>query len=221
MSNSVHLGLSQKLAQSLKMTPECSWLSRFCMNSIELKNQITEILETNPLIELDETKASSEDMSIDKLTEGEKSPSQTSIQDSGEKGREDFEVDWQKYIEDSESSDFKVGSGVSGADEETSYENYVSKKDNLREHLLKQLPELNLNTTEQKVGEYLIGLVDRNGYIRCTVAPIADHLRLTVNLSEKCATLQELEPVGLQHDLRECLLIQVLADCYSNDAVTG
>src|SRR5574344_216133 len=139
MSNSVHLGLSQKLTQSLKMTPEMQLAVKILqLNSIELKNQITEILETNPLIELDETKASSEDMSIDKLTEGEKSPLQTSTQDSAENGREDFEVDWQKYIEDSESSDFKVGSGVSGADEETSYENYVSKKDNLREHLLKQ-----------------------------------------------------------------------------------
>lgn len=223
MSNSVHLGLTQKLTQSLKMTPEMQLAIKILqLNSIELKNQITEILETNPLIELDETKASSEDMSIDKLTEGEKSPLQTSTQDSAENGREDFEVDWQKYIEDSESSDFKVGSGVSGADEETSYENYVSKKDNLREHLLKQLPELNLNTTEQKVGEYLIGLVDRNGYIRFTDAQIADQLKIDGEFIGKVRKLlQELEPVGVAaYDLRECLLIQALADGYSNDAVT-
>ena len=56
MDSSMRLGLSQKLTQTLKMTPEMQLAIKILqLNSVELKSQIQEVLESNPVVELDET----------------------------------------------------------------------------------------------------------------------------------------------------------------------
>lgn len=221
MDNSLRLGLSQKLTQTLKMTPEMQLAIKILqLNSVELKNQIIEVLETNPVVELDETRAKTSELPLEKLNEKlpEAGPPSREFKESG---RDDFGVDWQRYIEDSEHSEFKVSSGSYNRDEETSFENFVSKKSSLREHLSTQLREVNLNHTEQKIGEYLIGLIDRNGYLRHTSEQIADLLKIDVPVVDKIRrAIQTMDPVGVgAFDLRECLLIQAKDEGYNDDAV--
>ncbi len=222
MTNSLRLGLSQKLAQTLKMTPEMQLAIKLLqLNSVELKEQINEILESNPLIELDESKSNEKAISIEKMAEPE---SQVPIlkRDSDEKPREDFGIDWQKYIEDSENTEYIPGAYSGRGDEESSYENYVTKKENLREHLMRQISELNINGTEQKIGEYLVGLVDRNGYIRYTNQQIAEQLKVEEPVIDLVREkLYQLDPLGVgAYDLKDCLLIQAYEEGYWEDAVT-
>lgn len=223
MDNSLRLGLSQKLTQTLKMTPEMQLAIKILqLNSVELKNQIIEVLETNPVVELDENAIKVNELPLERL--GEKLPEAgPPSREFKESGRDDFGIDWQKYIEDSEHSEFKVSSGSYNRDEETSFENFVSKKSNLREHLTTQLREVNLNVTEQKIGEYLIGLIDRNGYLRHTSEQIANLLKVDISVVERVRkAIQSMDPVGVgAYDLRECLLIQAHEDGYGDDAVTA
>lgn len=222
MDNSIKLGLSQKLTQTLKMTPEMQLAIKILqLNSMELKNQIIEVLETNPVVELDENAVHPNEVPLDKLSEGTIVGAVPS-REFKEVSRDDFGVDWQKYIEDSEHSEFKVSSGSYNRDEETSFENFVSKKSNLREHLSAQLNEVNLNLTEKKIGEYLIGLIDRNGYLRHTCEQIADLLKIEIPVVERVRkAIQTMDPIGVgAFDLRECLLIQAHEEGYDNDAVT-
>lgn len=222
MDNSMKLGLSQKLTQTLKMTPEMQLAIKILqLNSMELKNQITEVLETNPVVELDEQAVHPNEVPLDKLSEGNVVNAVPS-REFKEVSRDDFGVDWQKYIEDSEHSEFKVSSGSYNRDEETSFENFVSKKSNLREHLSAQLNEVNLNQTEKKIGEYLIGLIDRNGYLRHTVEQIADLLKIETGVVDRVKkAIQTMDPNGVgAYDLRECLLLQAYEEGYENDAVT-
>ncbi|HNX77414.1 MAG TPA: RNA polymerase factor sigma-54 [Candidatus Rifleibacterium sp.] len=222
MENSLKLGLSQKLTQTLKMTPEMQLAIKILqLNSVELKNQIVEVLETNPVVELDENAVKPNELPLEKL--GEKLPEAgPPSREFKESGRDDFGVDWQRYIEDTEHSEFKVSSGSYNRDEETSFENFVSKKSNLREHLTTQLREVNLNPTEQKIGEYLIGLIDRNGYLRHTSAQISELLKVEpVVIDRVRKAIQTMDPVGVgAYDLRECLLIQAAEEGYVDDAVT-
>lgn len=223
MTNGLRLGLSQKLAQTLKMTPEMQLAIKLLqLNSVELKEQINEVLESNPLMELDERKSNAEAVSIEKMAEPE-SLFPIIKGDNNDKTREDFGVDWQKYIEDSESTEYRVGSYSGGGDEESSYENYVTKKENLREHLLKQIAELGLNGTQQKIGEYLVGLVDRNGYIRYTNGQIAQQLKVDLGVIEVVRErLTHMDPLGVAaYDLQDCLLIQAREEGYTRDAVTA
>ena len=221
MDNSLRLGLSQKLTQTLKMTPEMQLAIKILqLNSVELKNQILEVLETNPVVELDEKAVKQNELPLEKL--GEKLPEAgPPSREFKEAGRDDFGVDWQRYIEDNEHSEFKISSGSYNRDEETSFENFVSKKSNLREHLTTQLREVNLNPTEQKIGEYLIGLIDRNGYLRHTSEQISELLKVDIAVVDRVRkAIQTMDPSGVgAFDLRECLLIQAREEGYSDDAV--
>ncbi len=223
MDNSLRLGLSQKLTQTLKMTPEMQLAIKILqLNSVELKNQIIEVLETNPVVELDEKSVKPNELPLEKL--GEKLPEAgPPSREFKEAGRDDFGVDWQRYIEDNEHSEFKISSGSYNRDEETSFENFVSKKSNLREHLTTQLREVNLNPTEQKIGEYLIGLIDRNGYLRHTSEQISGLLKVDAAVVDRIRkSIQTMDPAGVgAFDLRECLLIQAHEEGYSDDAVTA
>ena len=221
MGNSMQLGLSQKLTQTLKMTPEMQLAIKILqLNSVELKSQIQEMLETNPVVELDESAATPNELPLEKLEEKEPDGAIASV-DFKEESRDDYGVDWQKYIEDSENTEIKASSGSYDRDEETSFENFVSKKTTLREHLTNQLSEVELNPTELKIAEYLIGLIDSNGYLRTSDAEIAELLKIDATIIAKVRkVIQGMDPVGVgAFDLRECLLIQAYDEGYQNDAV--
>ncbi|MFZ2958502.1 MAG: RNA polymerase factor sigma-54 [Candidatus Ozemobacteraceae bacterium] len=221
MDNSMKLGLSQKLTQTLKMTPEMQLAIKILqLTSLELKNQIVEVLETNPVMEIDENEQRGPEVPLDSaLPTGELVPPSKEFQ---EPSREDFGVDWQKYIQDSENTEFKVSSGGYSGEEESNYENYVTKKGNLRDYLTTQLHEANLNVTEIKVGEYLVGLIDRNGYLRHSRTAIAEMLKVEEAVVDKVVNaIQHMDPPGVGAiDLRECLLIQAAEEGYVDDEVT-
>ena len=125
----MRLGLSQKLSQTLKMTPEMQLAIKILqLNSVELKNQILEVLETNPVVELDEKKAKQNELPLEKLAEGKVNESVPQSKEFKEEGRDDYGIDWQKYIEDSENSEYRVSSGSYAKDEETTFESFVSKR---------------------------------------------------------------------------------------------
>lgn len=224
MDNSMKLGLQQKLQQVLKMTPEMQLAIKVLqLNSLELKNEMIEVLETNPVVELDEARESSTEIPLEKVVQEGKDESGPPSQDfSGDENRDDFGIDWQKYIQDSENSEFRISTGGYSGEEEATFESFVSKKDNLREYLTRQLREANLNLTQMKIGEYLIGLIDRNGYLRFSRDQIADMLKIDVGmLDQVIRAIQAMDPPGIGAlDLRECLMIQALDEGYADDAVT-
>lgn len=221
MGNSMSLGLSQKLTQTLKMTPEMQLAIKILqLNSVELKSQIQEVLESNPVVELDESKEMPTEIPLEKFEE--KPADSISSVEFQEESRNDYGIDWQRYIEDTENTEIKYSStNYSGDDEETSFENFVSKKTTLREHLTQQLSEVELSPTEQKIAEYLIGFVDNNGYIRTSDSEFAESLKIDVAIVTKVRkVIQNMDPLGVgAYDLRECLLIQAKDEGYENDAV--
>lgn len=221
MDTSMRIGLSQKLTQTLKMTPEMQLAIKILqLNSVELKSQIQEVLESNPVVELDEKSESPNELPLEKLEETPSEGAISSVEFKGD-GRNDYGIDWQKYIEDSENTDIKASSSSYNSDEETSYENFVSKKTTLREHLTQQLSEVTLSPTEQKIAEYMIGLVDNNGYLRTSDEQIADLLKIEVPIVNKIRkVIQNMDPTGVgAYDLKECLLIQAREEGYTNEAV--
>ncbi len=222
MDHSMKLGLTQKLTQTLKMTPEMQLAIKILqLNSMELKNQMTEMLETNPVVELDDQVQMPTEMPLDKMAESRTEPVPPSKEFS-EPSREDFGIDWAKYLQDSDRTELRVSPGVySGEDEENSFEKFTSKKSDLRDYLNAQLHEVNLNPTEMKIGEYIVGLIDRNGYIRVSKEQISDLLKIDGPIVDKVVkAIQGMEPSGIgAFDLRECLLIQAREEGFKDDAV--
>lgn len=230
MDNSMRLGLQQKQTLQLKMTPEMQLAIKILqLNTVELKNQVLEMLETNPVVELEEpsrdesSKEPPTEIPLEKLQEEPVEPVPPS-KEFREESRDDFGIDWQKYIQDSENTEFKVSRGrYTGEEDEATFENFVSAKTNLREHLNNQLHEVDLNPTERKIGEFLVGLIDRNGYLRYTREQLADMLKIDQAVVDKVVrAIQSMDPAGVgAYDLRECLLLQARDEGYEDDAVTA
>lgn len=229
MDNSIKLSLQQKQTLQLKMTPEMQLAIKMLqLNTLELKNQINELLESNPLVELDDSASKVNNNSdlievpLETLQDEPVVESPPLSKQFKSNDRNDFGIDWQKYIEDNEATEYKVSAlNYIDDEEEFKFENLVSKKVTLREHLEKQLHEFDLSPTEIKIGEFIIGLIDNNGYLRYTKDQIAEMLKVSPEIVEKVIkTIQLMDPVGVgAYDLKECLLLQAIEDGHENNIV--
>jgi len=74
-----------------------------------------------------------------------------------------------------------------------------------------------LPTSRRSFGEYIIGNIDEDGYLRRELVNIVDDLAFLQNitttekeLEEVLVIIQDLEPAGVgARNLRECLLLQL------------
>lgn len=92
-----------------------------------------------------------------------------------------------------------------------SIEGSISNQEGLDSHLLWQLRSSDLDSFSQQLAANIIGNIDRNGYLACSVEEIALTSGATVEQVELVLSrIQEFDPSGVgARDLRECLLIQL------------
>ncbi|NPV42690.1 RNA polymerase sigma-54 factor [Koleobacter methoxysyntrophicus] len=188
-------GLSLEQTQKLIMTPELRQaITILQLSSIELAEYIEQEILNNPVLEIKEEESEKDYQEKDLKTE------------EVEKG----EIDWEEYFQDS--SDLGYIRNYNEQDrEEYSYENFVTKAPTLQEHLMFQLHLSLLPKRYEKIGEFLIGSLDKNGYLTCATKDIADILKVDVNeVEEVLGLIQTFDPPGVgARNLQECLLIQV------------
>lgn len=86
----------------------------------------------------------------------------------------------------------------------------VAAQVTLAEQLLNDLQSI-LSRADLPIAEYLVGNLDDNGYLQCSVEEVADYLDVEIGRVEAVLRqLQSLEPIGVgARNLRECLLIQL------------
>ena len=102
-------------------------------------------------------------------------------------------------------------------DEEKRSEIPFSVGFSFHEHLESQLGLRDLTEKQKILGEYIIGNIDEDGYLRREIVNIVDDLAFLQNvettedeLEEVLKMIQDLEPAGVgARTLRECLLLQL------------
>lgn len=96
-------------------------------------------------------------------------------------------------------------------DEDVSPFNFISEKKSLKEYLVEQLLELDIEKYEEIICNYIIENLDHRGYLECDLDIICRELKISKELGEKCLEIvQDLEPYGIgARDIQECLLIQL------------
>jgi len=99
-------------------------------------------------------------------------------------------------------------------------ERLAAPPDSLPEHLLAQLRLRGVNTRERALAAWLIGNLERDGYLREPLDDLAARVGATLaELERALGLVQSLEPVGVgARSLAECLLLQLQAQA-SGDAV--
>ena len=92
-----------------------------------------------------------------------------------------------------------------------SWENSLTKKTSLEDHLIWQLRLSKITEKESTIGLYVIQNLNENGYLALTVEEVCSATEATPKKSKPCSRrIQFFDPVGVAaRDLRECLLIQL------------
>lgn len=209
------IGLKQSLnlSQQLVMTPQLQQAIKLLqLSRMELENLINTELVENPMLE-ESVESESTTQSMNEVEQKEQAKPEENPQAS-----EDF--NWESYIENSRSTpNLPVYRG--NEDELPTYENTLTQPANLTDHLLWQLKLTNLAPKEMGVGESIIGNINEDGYLQCTLEEVATQTGADIHEVEAVLyRVQAFDPVGVgARDLKECLLAQIYDLDYQDEVL--
>jgi len=206
------LGLQMRLGQGLTMTPQLQQAIRLLqLSSLELKAEIQEAFETNPMLEKDEENEAENPPLDNTLTEN----SADEIQEITENGTLPDEL-----LVDSQWDAVYEPSYTPSNQRTDDYSDYLQNQsddehDSLQQHLLWQLELSSLSDQDRIIAHNLIDALDDSAYLIETIESIHANLSESyeIDLDEVEAVLkfiQRLDPVGSgARNLQECLDTQL------------
>lgn len=198
-----------KMSQQLVMTPQLQQAIKLLqLTRMELQDLVLQELEENPLLEESTELEEIREPDILEVAEQEFEPSQDSVDFHEVETGEETLRDWDSYLDGYNYSSGEQQYG--GDDERPSFENLLTRKGTLIDHLLWQLHMGQYSEMDVRVGEVIIGNIDESGYLRASLQEIAVASAATEeDVEDVLECIQEFDPPGVAaRDLRECLLIQ-------------
>jgi len=193
----------QNLKQQQRLSPHQLLTIRMLeLPALELEDSIKQELDENPALEEGKDISDEQDDFYDEETDIEpNSPN------------EDLALG--DYFCEDDIPDYKLVE-ISNREErkETTPYNY---QQSLSEYLLYQLEMSELTEREKKIGEYIIGNIDNDGYLRRNLDLISDDIAFHTGeeidkneLSNMLSLIQQFDPPGVgAENLKECLLLQL------------
>ncbi|HKK08831.1 MAG TPA: hypothetical protein VKA44_08105, partial [Gemmatimonadota bacterium] len=197
------------MKQEMKVNPRLyQAMDLLYMPLLDLQQHLKQELVANPFLDLVEPGEEDEEL-LDEL----------------EEELEEDEIDWEEILLDG----FDAGGRKAEYEEKEFYRPTPSTSEDLWDHLRDQLKLLPLNERELLLGEEIIGNIDRDGFLTCTIEEavegVNDFLKgsdsdywdgydpYTVEDGRRALeVVQGFDPPGVgARDLRECLLLQLRA----------
>ncbi len=199
------------------MTPQLQQAIRLLqLSSLELQAEIQQVMETNPLLEVEEDFEFNDNAAEGKTEEQQiaaENPDASQLENSNIPDELPTDSEWQDTF-DQPTGTAITSSQISAPAIERDNEDRSS--DSLQEHLLWQLRLTPFSNTEQVIATIIIDSIENDGYLKASIADIHQSLAdedNEIELDEIEAVLhriQHFDPVGVAaRDLRECLLIQL------------
>ncbi len=221
--------LQLRLGQQLTMTPQLQQAIRLLqLSTLDLQQEIQEALESNPLLEADESHASDNDaneaQSLNDKTddnsvnnEVDNSQLETGDAINQDTVSEDLPVD--STWDDIYSASSGPSSSSSGVSEDSDMLFQGETVESLQDHLIWQMQLTPFSEVDQAIALSIIDAIDESGYLTQDCEQLLEGLRasenndLDVELDEVEAVLkriQHFDPVGIgARSLQECLMIQL------------
>ncbi len=194
------LSLQQRLLQ--KLSPQQIQVIKLLeIPTVQLEQRIKKEIEENPVLELSGEEPSEETEMQDEEPVNESENDEFSLEDyMDEDDIPEYRLSSNNYSKDDKQVDIPFSSGTS-----------------FHESMTEQLGLTELNETQKKIAEYIIGNIDEDGYLRRDLISISDDLafNLNMNVSEKelweiLEIIQDFDPAGVgARNLQECLLLQI------------
>ncbi|MFP4556483.1 MAG: RNA polymerase factor sigma-54 [Bacteroidales bacterium] len=192
--------LKQRLQQKLlqKLSPQQIQVIKLLeIPTMQLEQRIKKELEENPTLE------EGQDIDEDRLQEDEQT-------------KNDDEFTLEDYLNDEEIPSYRLSANNYSKDdkhEQVPFSTGVS----FHEYLENQLGLRVLDEKQKKLGLYLLGNIDDDGYLRRKLSAIADDLAFSMGietnedeLEQVLYIIHDFDPIGVgARDLQECLLLQI------------
>jgi len=198
--------LDQRLQQKLlqKLSPQQIQMIKLLeVPAMQIEQRIKKELEENPALE------EGEEEDEVRTDEEENEPEETDAQ------KDEFSLD--DYLNDEDIPDYRLQVNNTSKDEDRKDDIPFSAGTSFHDTLISQF-NLRVSTErEQTLGEYIIGNIDEDGYLRREIENMVDDLAFLQNittdeeeLTRVLEVIHELDPPGVgARDLRECLLLQL------------
>ena len=206
--------LQLKLHQQLTLTPQLQQSIRLLqLSTLELSQEISQMLQENPMLERLDGADRFEGPSSDSEAEGGGTAS------SEETGQQERDAVYDEIAWGDRTVSASQGSGSNDDDDEHGFQQADAHQDSLHQHLIEQLGLTPLSTRDRQLVLLLIEALDEDGYLTTSLEELAellgeqmpeefefDPLELTTALK----LLQSFEPVGVgARNLGECLSLQL------------
>ena len=220
-------GLQLKFSQQLTMTPQLQQAIKLLqLSTLELSQEITEQLYSNPLLEeitedqdaehqlkkTNDEKTLTETSNL--IAEELEEPSKNTEPLSQETDQNDWDSDFDNYSVQTQDI-ARINNNDGNIRGEINLEQVHQVTQSLKDHLLWQLNLTNLNARDLSIAEMLTYSLDDNGLLTQNLSEIFEELDENNNEYESeiltvLTRLQQFDPPGVYaRDLKECLLIQL------------
>ncbi len=213
--------LQLKIGQSLTMTPQLQQAIRLLqLSSLELSAEITQALESNPMLEADEDADSIDDDlatgdSDDELeADGLQDPADPEMTGDMEEAW-DAELPDDLPVDSSWDDIYQPSSTPSTPASDDDFRPEDSSEETLQDHLLWQLNLTPMSDTDRAIALAIIDGIDSAGMLLTSLDDIVSDMPEDVEIEEVTAVLkrvQQFDPPGIAaRDLGECLCLQLAA----------
>ena len=199
-------GLHLKLSQHLTLTPQLQQSIRLLqLSTIELEQEIEQILADNPLLERADEPAP---------YGAQEQPATESLADAFGTPGPDAPPDWNERDATSGGGDIHMSAPAQrDGEDDNPTGRQPAAATTLREHLVRQLAAMRLSDHDLALASALAEALDEDGYLRQPLEEIADLLGEDTDpedLQVALAMLQSCEPAGVgARELGECLRLQL------------
>ncbi len=211
-----------RLGQSLTMTPQLQQAIRLLqLSSLELSAEIQEALESNPMLEVDDSESGDDKAANKNDQEGEvvEAAAEEKSIDIQEPDAipDELPVDtaWDDIYDQ---TTYQQSSTTSSAQEfnERDYDYNDDTREGLHEHLIWQMSMTPFSDRDASIATTIIDYINEDGYLATSTEEILENLKddhEDLELDEIEAVLrqvQNFDPPGVAaRDLQECLLLQL------------
>ncbi len=180
------------------------------LSKLELQEVLNQELLENPLLEETAEEAKAEEGEAEAQETKSESEEEQKSAETQEKEKDSFEeIDYDAYFQDY--IEYGYNPRMTEEYEEFPIENTLTRPPNLTDHLSWQLGMSDASPRIKEIGQFIIGNIDEDGYLRASVEEIIAAGPYEQGEAEQAIrTIQALDPIGVAaRDLRECLLLQI------------
>ncbi len=211
MKHSINL----KLGQQLSMTPQLQQAIRLLqMSTLDLQQEIQQVLDSNMMLEVDEEDASF--LSSEILPEKKSDNTDTVTSEGSDSDIPDelpIDSSWDDFYE----ADVEIASSSNNDSDSGEFETLRGNESTLIDHLIWQLELTPFSERDQAIAFAIIDSINEEGYLVSNLEDIYQGLQSQIDeleLDEVQAVLhrvQNFDPTGVAAlDLQDCLKIQLM-----------